>query len=187
MSSGHGIPALLFIHINQTGNGFCRKRKIVSSAILLGRFPNTLTIQKCDANRPMCSQCASGNLRPGDLCEYADGGRTHTQLLEDNIAKLEARIRELEEPADENAVRLHLPYSTSSHQSSDAMLVPLATPSPQSRTSQVLVVSPPLLRSIIDPPRSSHSSSTASSPGRSLSATPSALHEVSLVNLMIIA
>lgn len=136
----------------------------------------------------MCSQCASGNLRPGDVCEYADGGRTHTQMLEDNIAKLEARIRELEEPVDENAVRLHLPYSTSSQHSSDLMLVPLATLSPQSpasvhqngRTSQVLVVSSPLQGIILDPPRSSHSSSTASSPGHSLSVTSSALHEVSL-------
>ncbi|KIK70720.1 hypothetical protein GYMLUDRAFT_254049, partial [Collybiopsis luxurians FD-317 M1] len=73
----------------------CRKRKIVS-----------------DGLRPTCTQCIK-SARPGDACEYADGGRTRTQMLEDNIARLEARIRELEEPDDENAVRLHLPYTSS--------------------------------------------------------------------------
>lgn len=47
-------------------------------------------------------------------------------MLEDNISRLEARIRELEEPDDENAVRLHLPYNFSS-QSTPALMVPPQT------------------------------------------------------------
>ncbi|KAF5344291.1 hypothetical protein D9758_012320 [Tetrapyrgos nigripes] len=72
--------------------GNCRKRKI-----------------KCDGQRPMCGQCVK-SARPGDTCEYADAGRTRAQMLEENISRLEARIRELEEPLDENSVKLHSPY-----------------------------------------------------------------------------
>lgn len=57
----------------------------------------------------MCTQCER-SARPGDECEYTDTGRTRTQVLEENVARLEARIRELEEPHDEQAVRLHDPY-----------------------------------------------------------------------------
>ncbi|KAE9400608.1 hypothetical protein BT96DRAFT_975287 [Gymnopus androsaceus JB14] len=114
----------------------CRKRKIVLVLV--------------------CTQCMK-SARPGDNCEYADGGRTHTQMLEDNVARLEARIRELEEPDDENAVRLHLPYT------SDTTAVPLA------RHFHSTALSSP-----VDTPRSS---STSSSPGRSLSSTSSLFHE----------
>ncbi|KAE9404348.1 hypothetical protein BT96DRAFT_955643 [Gymnopus androsaceus JB14] len=66
----------------------------------------------CVGARPVCTQCMR-SARQGDNCEYGDSGRTHIQVLEDNIARLEERIRELEEPDDENAVRLHLPYTVS--------------------------------------------------------------------------
>ena len=58
----------------------------------------------------MCSQCAR-SARPDDECEYADGGRTRQQILEENIARLESRLRELEDP-EESAVVLHNPYAT---------------------------------------------------------------------------
>ncbi|KAF8832107.1 hypothetical protein HHX47_DHR1000886 [Lentinula edodes] len=61
-----------------------------------------VNLNKCDGLRPTCTQCLR-SARPGDACEYADSGRTRTQMLEDNISRLEARIRELEEPDDENA------------------------------------------------------------------------------------
>ncbi|THV00672.1 hypothetical protein K435DRAFT_963936 [Dendrothele bispora CBS 962.96] len=80
--------------------GNCRKRKI-----------------KCDGQRPVCSQCLK-SARPGDACEYVDAGRTHTQVLEEKISRLEARIRELEEPFDENSVKLHSPYTQSQGRSS---------------------------------------------------------------------
>ncbi|KAJ3919676.1 Zn(2)-Cys(6) binuclear cluster domain-containing protein [Lentinula edodes] len=115
----------------------CRKRKI-----------------KCDGLRPTCTQCLR-SARPGDACEYADSGRTRTQMLEDNISRLEARIRELEEPDDENAVRLHLPYNFSS-QSTPALMVP-----PQTGSS----IRGSALSSPTNTQRNSNSPSIASSSG----------------------
>ncbi|KAH9831189.1 uncharacterized protein C8Q71DRAFT_783153 [Rhodofomes roseus] len=52
---------------------------------------------KCDGVRPVCGPCIRTQ-REYD-CEYTDGAtRSPTQLLEDNIARLEARIYELEHP-----------------------------------------------------------------------------------------
>ncbi|THU85862.1 hypothetical protein K435DRAFT_684747 [Dendrothele bispora CBS 962.96] len=95
---------------------------------------------KCDGQRPVCSQCLK-SARPGDACEYIDEGRTHTQVLEEKISRLEARIRELEEPFDENSVKLHSPYTQSQGRSSSMptlvasssegiMVSTSATPSP---------------------------------------------------------
>lgn len=51
--------------------------------------------QKCDGARPVCGQCTAKR-RPDD-CEYTTGqGLTRSQMLEENIALLETRIRELE-------------------------------------------------------------------------------------------
>ncbi|KAI1796900.1 hypothetical protein LXA43DRAFT_985034 [Ganoderma leucocontextum] len=52
---------------------------------------------RCDGTRPICGQCTRAN-READ-CEYTDGpGPSPTQMLEDQIARLESRIRELEHP-----------------------------------------------------------------------------------------
>ena len=50
-----------------------------------------------------------------DDCEYTDiQGRTRTQILEENVARLQARIQELENPqASSPSVLLHDPYSSS--------------------------------------------------------------------------
>ncbi|PIL27471.1 transcription factor [Ganoderma sinense ZZ0214-1] len=54
---------------------------------------------KCDGNKPACGRCIA-NHRPDD-CEYATGAEvTRSRLLEENIALLEARIRELENPGE---------------------------------------------------------------------------------------
>ncbi|KAA1475082.1 hypothetical protein DENSPDRAFT_841812 [Dentipellis sp. KUC8613] len=68
---------------------------------------------KCDGVRPVCGPCSRAN-RPDD-CEYTDGqGRTRTQILEENIAHLEARIQELENPDSAQApIMLHNPHSPS--------------------------------------------------------------------------
>ncbi|KAI0359774.1 hypothetical protein OH77DRAFT_1493304 [Trametes cingulata] len=52
---------------------------------------------RCDGARPVCGQCIRTN-REVD-CEYTDGpGPSPTQVLEEQIARLESRIRELEHP-----------------------------------------------------------------------------------------
>ncbi|KAI0360718.1 hypothetical protein OH77DRAFT_1557092 [Trametes cingulata] len=64
---------------------------------------------RCDGNRPACGRCVANN-RPDD-CEYAIGGEvTRSRLLEENIALLEARIRELENPNEAQSMRLHNPH-----------------------------------------------------------------------------
>ncbi|KAK0484960.1 hypothetical protein IW261DRAFT_1669424 [Armillaria novae-zelandiae] len=89
MSSGSSQPL-------QKGSAClnCRRRKV-----------------KCDGAKPICGTCASvPALRD---CEYSDSGTTRTQLLEEQIAIFESRIRELEaSPPNLNAaIRLTQPYS----------------------------------------------------------------------------
>ncbi|KAI0821109.1 hypothetical protein BC629DRAFT_424612 [Irpex lacteus] len=62
---------------------------------------------RCDGVRPVCGQCSSKG--KADDCEYTGDvqGLTRIQLMEENIALLEARIRELEDPAQDLSVRLH--------------------------------------------------------------------------------
>ncbi|KAF5328359.1 hypothetical protein D9619_013286 [Psilocybe cf. subviscida] len=66
---------------------------------------------RCDGNHPVCGQCE----RAGRLedCEYTSGHEKSTvQILEENITRLEARIRELQNPELNNApVTLHQPYA----------------------------------------------------------------------------
>ncbi|KAI8992943.1 hypothetical protein BD414DRAFT_290709 [Trametes punicea] len=58
----------------------CRKRKM-----------------RCDGVKPACAQCVRA--KKGDACEYDDGkGKTRTQIMREHIARLEARVRELENP-----------------------------------------------------------------------------------------
>ncbi|KAJ7645226.1 Zn(2)-Cys(6) binuclear cluster domain-containing protein [Mycena polygramma] len=71
----------------------CRRRKI-----------------KCDGVRPKCGPC-SRSMGFQD-CEYAEDGLTRTQILEDQIAILEARIDELEKPKElRSTLVLNNPYA----------------------------------------------------------------------------
>ncbi|KAJ6514347.1 Zn(2)-Cys(6) binuclear cluster domain-containing protein [Mycena vitilis] len=71
----------------------CRRRKI-----------------KCDGVRPKCGPC-SRSMGFQD-CEYAEDGLTRTQILEDQIAILEARIEELEKPQElRSTLVLNNPYA----------------------------------------------------------------------------
>ncbi|KAJ7451627.1 Zn(2)-Cys(6) binuclear cluster domain-containing protein [Mycena latifolia] len=71
----------------------CRRRKI-----------------KCDGERPKCGPCARSSSFQD--CEYADDGPTRTQILEEQIAILEARIEELEKPKERRStLTLHNPYA----------------------------------------------------------------------------
>ncbi|KAI5122011.1 hypothetical protein M0805_008003 [Coniferiporia weirii] len=55
---------------------------------------------RCDGLRPICAQCSRRNR--GDDCEYTDkNGPTRTEILEGSLARLQARIKELEQPDDD--------------------------------------------------------------------------------------
>ncbi|TCD67723.1 hypothetical protein EIP91_012022 [Steccherinum ochraceum] len=62
---------------------------------------------KCDCVRPVCGQCVRFN-RERD-CEFTDGDqRSRTQILEENIAVLQARLRVLEHPDADPSTSLSL-------------------------------------------------------------------------------
>ncbi|KAF8997582.1 hypothetical protein BDQ17DRAFT_1248425 [Cyathus striatus] len=71
---------------------------------------------RCDGARPVCGQCEHAG-RPDD-CEYVSGQeRSRTQILEENISRLEARIQELQNPnVGVPGVSLHQPYGGPSPQ-----------------------------------------------------------------------
>ncbi|KAH7929262.1 hypothetical protein BV22DRAFT_1125875 [Leucogyrophana mollusca] len=68
---------------------------------------------RCDGARPTCGQCVRGNRV--DDCEYTDGQRrSRTQTLEEDIARLRARVQELENPEQAKpSVSLYDPYQQS--------------------------------------------------------------------------
>ena len=79
------------------------------SKLTQGSIPQSIltVLQRCDGVRPMCAQC----VRADEVeCEYTDGGPTASQLLEQNVAHLEARIRELEGRTSES-ITLHDPHA----------------------------------------------------------------------------
>ncbi|KAJ7288124.1 Zn(2)-Cys(6) binuclear cluster domain-containing protein [Mycena rebaudengoi] len=78
----------------------CRRRKI-----------------KCDGERPKCGQCSRSTSFQD--CEFPDDGPTRTQLLEEQISILEARIEELEKPQElRSSFVLHNPYPGQSRSNS---------------------------------------------------------------------
>lgn len=85
---------------------------------------------RCDGIKPACQQCVRA--KKGDACEYDDGkGKTRTQLLRENIARLEERIRELEDPESFATHRpsLHLQQQRKTSGSSPSSLgSPAGTP-----------------------------------------------------------
>ncbi|TCD70198.1 hypothetical protein EIP91_004378 [Steccherinum ochraceum] len=73
---------------------------------------------RCNGGKPVCEQCTEVGT-PED-CEYitGQGTVTRTQLLEETVDILEARIRELEHPDPTSAtVSLRSPYNASSRNS----------------------------------------------------------------------
>ncbi|KAK0505291.1 hypothetical protein EDD18DRAFT_1399387 [Armillaria luteobubalina] len=83
----------------------CRKRKM-----------------RCDGTKPACQQCVRA--KKADCCEYDDGkGKTRTQILKETIARLEHRIRELEDPEYVSpAITLHDPHAYHHSESSSSSL-----------------------------------------------------------------
>jgi hypothetical protein len=66
---------------------------------------------RCDGVKPACQQCCRA--KKADCCEYDDGkGKTRTQILREHIARLEQRIRELEDPdCASPAIALYDPHT----------------------------------------------------------------------------
>ncbi|KIL57959.1 hypothetical protein M378DRAFT_15912 [Amanita muscaria Koide BX008] len=65
---------------------------------------------KCDGAKPTCGPCRKHPKE--DDCEYSDGPtRSITQILEETVSRLEARLYELEHPKETTpSVTLHDPY-----------------------------------------------------------------------------
>ncbi|KAK7048805.1 fungal-trans domain-containing protein [Favolaschia claudopus] len=105
----------------------CRRRKI-----------------KCDGGRPECKNCLT-SLGFRD-CEYGDDGPTQSQVLQEQIAIVEARIEELQHPQKNppDTIRLFDPYAA--HR-------PDSTPSSRSGHST------PVVQSLAQRPEGSSSNS----------------------------
>ncbi|KAK0431985.1 hypothetical protein EV421DRAFT_1893239 [Armillaria borealis] len=72
-------------------------------------------LQKCDGTKPVCGPCLRHP--KDDPCEYADSPRrSRTKVLEDQVARLEARLKDLEQPEQSPSVTLHDPYSNDPYQ-----------------------------------------------------------------------
>ncbi|KAK0238298.1 hypothetical protein EDD85DRAFT_950517 [Armillaria nabsnona] len=70
---------------------------------------------KCDGTKPVCGPCLRHP--KDDPCEYADSPRrSRTKVLEDQVARLEARLKDLEQPEQSPSVTLHDPYSNDPYQ-----------------------------------------------------------------------
>jgi hypothetical protein len=82
---------------------------MVSAFSLLSRTADLRSYhQRCDGARPICGQCSRADIAD---CEYTDDGPTVSQVLEQNISLLEARIRALE--GDPVSVTLRNPHQPS--------------------------------------------------------------------------
>ncbi|GJE91607.1 Zn(II)2Cys6 transcription factor [Phanerochaete sordida] len=60
---------------------------------------------RCNGERPSCRQCGQAGILD---CEYTDNGPTISQVLEENVAELEARIQALQ--GDSGPILLHDPH-----------------------------------------------------------------------------
>lgn len=81
-------------------------------------------LQRCDGARPTCGQCLRAEV--GD-CEYTDTGPTASQILEQNVAHLEARIKELTEGHSSGSIILQSPqaiYTAAQPQQGNVPLLP---------------------------------------------------------------
>ncbi|KAF8633206.1 hypothetical protein AX15_001474 [Amanita polypyramis BW_CC] len=82
---------------------------------------------KCDGAKPVCGPCRRHPKE--DECEYSDGPtRSRTQILEETVSRLEARLYELEHPNETTpSVMLHDPYSRAHERESRTYSPPLLT------------------------------------------------------------
>ncbi|KAJ7288140.1 Zn(2)-Cys(6) binuclear cluster domain-containing protein [Mycena rebaudengoi] len=110
----HPGPILAFHGAKAKACINCRRRKI-----------------KCDGSRPTCAQCARS---PGfQDCEYAEDGPTTTQMLEERIAMVQARIEEHKKPKElRTSIGIFNPHTGENRSGSGTSL---ALPMPHSHRS----------------------------------------------------
>ncbi|KAH8831593.1 hypothetical protein DL96DRAFT_1706019 [Flagelloscypha sp. PMI_526] len=112
---------------------------------------------RCDGAQPTCGQCQ--HIPNGEEdCEYRDalGTKTNIELLEDNIARLETKIRQLEsqdDPPPDDAILLSMPYTTSQARQTTS----LTAPTSEDRVNWSALITtifefPPQLRRKLHPP-----------------------------------
>ncbi|KAJ7620297.1 hypothetical protein FB45DRAFT_1032977 [Roridomyces roridus] len=105
------MPALV---ANVTTEDSSSRRKVVSTAppSLVCLRTENFSAKKCDGARPICGPCSRQSDAFGD-CEYKHGGgSSNAQMLEEQIAILQARIEELEKPKSQR-LTLSAPHSSS--------------------------------------------------------------------------
>lgn len=80
--------------------------------------------------RPICGQCAKVDVAAD--CEYSDAGLTTSQILERNIANLEARINEILKGPSVDSVSLQRPYAGPDTPKASRPKLPALVPTPPS-------------------------------------------------------
>ncbi|GJE90944.1 Zn(II)2Cys6 transcription factor [Phanerochaete sordida] len=90
---------------------------------------------RCDGGKPVCTQCIKAEIAVD--CEYSDGGPTTSQILERNIAELEARINEILKGPPSDSVSLQKPYESSRKSKSPK------TPKARTKMEDLLPTPPP--------------------------------------------
>ncbi|THU78196.1 hypothetical protein K435DRAFT_64971 [Dendrothele bispora CBS 962.96] len=99
---------------------------------------------KCDAARPICNNCQRSPDKFGD-CEYAAGGPSNVEALEEQISIMENRIRELENPTQPpGSMVLQDPYAKSS-----SVRTALARNAPSAGTLDSAELPTPLRQSLL--------------------------------------
>ncbi|KAF5372112.1 hypothetical protein D9758_005031 [Tetrapyrgos nigripes] len=138
---------------------------------------------KCDGGRPICGPCERHP--KDDPCEYADGpGRSRTRQLEETVSRLEARLREYENPNETPAVTLSNPYDGSE---SDSTLGVNLTLQPISRyPTDTSTYSPSSQYSIASPASSSSTPRSSAAPPstRTTSESPTSDNNLAIRNLL---
>ncbi len=97
--------------------GECRRRKVVCY-ISSSCHSSSYHSKKCDGGLPVCGRCSAAG--HDEDCEYVlDDGLTRSEMLEQDIEALQARIRELESrPKHERSAHQALYSSGTPHPSS---------------------------------------------------------------------
>lgn len=130
----------------------CRKRKMVCGLLLAGTSgaEDMFIFKKCDGIRPACTQCIKANR--DEECQYHDKKQvSRTEMLRAKVAKLEARLRELENEQSGSASSSPAPQSpgpSSSSSQGEILLMPPGTPALVLNSKELVLTLPATLTKI---------------------------------------